>query len=142
MKTLSQYFEDYATYHQTPGNQISHIFGIPFIVVTLLGLLSGWVWMEGFDAGMALMLVATIWYLILDFRMGLAFIPFILGMYALGRVLPTPVLWVFFVLGWILQGIGHYKYEKKAPAFFKNIEHLLIGPLWVFAKLSGLRPRA
>jgi uncharacterized membrane protein YGL010W len=49
-------------------------------------------------------------------------------------------LWGVFVLGWVLQFVGHGHYEKKSPAFFKNLTHLLIGPLWVFSKLTKLRP--
>ena len=64
-----------------------------------------------------------------------AFGLFALGLYFLGRALPIPALWSLFILGWIFQGIGHYHYEKKSPAFFKNLEHILIGPLWIFARL-------
>lgn len=36
-----------------------------------------------------------------------------------------------FVIAWIGQFIGH-KIEGKKPSFFKDIQFLLIGPLWVF----------
>ena len=36
-----------------------------------------------------------------------------------------------FVAGWIFQFIGHGVYEKRQPAFFRNLVHLLIGPLWI-----------
>jgi uncharacterized membrane protein YGL010W len=39
-----------------------------------------------------------------------------------------------FILGWILQFIGH-AFEGKPPAFFSNPIHLLVGPLWWFKKL-------
>jgi uncharacterized membrane protein YGL010W len=38
------------------------------------------------------------------------------------------------VVGWILQYLGHYVYEKKSPAFYRNLVHLLVGPLWILAK--------
>ncbi len=41
-----------------------------------------------------------------------------------------------FVLGWILQFIGH-AFEGKAPAFFKNPVYLLVGPVWVVKKIFG-----
>jgi len=41
-----------------------------------------------------------------------------------------------FVLGWILQFIGHY-YEKKPPEFLKDPRFLLVGVRWWFAKLRG-----
>jgi uncharacterized membrane protein YGL010W len=35
-----------------------------------------------------------------------------------------------FVVAWILQFIGH-KIEGKKPAFFQDLQFLLIGPLWL-----------
>ncbi len=42
-----------------------------------------------------------------------------------------------FIVGWILQFIGH-AFEGKAPAFFKNPIYLLIGPIWWVKKVFGL----
>ncbi len=41
-----------------------------------------------------------------------------------------------FVIGWILQFIGHY-FEGKPPEFFKDWRFLLVGLRWWFAKLNG-----
>ncbi len=41
-----------------------------------------------------------------------------------------------FVLGWVLQFIGHY-YEKKPPEFLKDPRFLFVGLRWWFAKLRG-----
>lgn len=41
-----------------------------------------------------------------------------------------------FVVGWILQFIGHY-FEGKPPEFFKDKRFLLVGLRWWFAKLRG-----
>jgi uncharacterized membrane protein YGL010W len=35
-----------------------------------------------------------------------------------------------FVIGWILQFVGHW-IEGNQPAFFRNPIYLLIGPLWI-----------
>jgi uncharacterized membrane protein YGL010W len=35
-----------------------------------------------------------------------------------------------FVVGWILQFVGHW-IEGNQPAFFRNPIYLLIGPLWI-----------
>tara|TARA_Y100000994_G_C15664545_1_gene431049 strand:- start:550 stop:783 length:234 start_codon:yes stop_codon:yes gene_type:complete len=37
-----------------------------------------------------------------------------------------------FIISWIGQFIGH-KIEGKKPAFFKDLQFLLIGPLWLLA---------
>ncbi len=40
----------------------------------------------------------------------------------------------FFIVGWIIQFIGHV-YEKRKPAFVDDIMGLAIGPLFVLAEL-------
>jgi len=37
-----------------------------------------------------------------------------------------------FTLAWIGQFIGH-KFEGEKPAFFKDLQFLLIGPLWLLS---------
>jgi uncharacterized membrane protein YGL010W len=140
-------FEDYASYHRTSGNQATHLVGIPLIVIAVLGLLgratvgAGLTGSEVFriDGGMIAWLLGMLWYLRLDWRLAIPFGPVLLGIYFLGRALPVPALVAFFVLGWAIQYLGHYRYEKKAPAFYKNAQHLLIGPIWIFAKITGYR---
>ncbi len=39
---------------------------------------------------------------------------------------------VLFVAAWIGQFIGHM-IEGKRPSFFKDIQFLMIGPLWLLA---------
>jgi uncharacterized membrane protein YGL010W len=41
-----------------------------------------------------------------------------------------------FVLGWILQFVGH-AIEGKPPEFFKDWRFLLVGLRWWFAKIRG-----
>lgn len=41
-----------------------------------------------------------------------------------------------FIVGWILQFIGHY-FEGKPPEFFKDWRFLLVGLRWWFAKLKS-----
>lgn len=40
---------------------------------------------------------------------------------------------VLFVVGWILQFVGHF-IEGNQPAFFRNPVYLLIGPLWLIKR--------
>lgn len=37
---------------------------------------------------------------------------------------------VLFIVGWILQFIGHF-IEGNKPAFFRNPIYLLVGPVWL-----------
>lgn len=46
-----------------------------------------------------------------------------------------------FVITWIFQFIGH-KIEGKKPSFLKDIQFLLIGPIWLLGfilKKTGIR---
>jgi uncharacterized membrane protein YGL010W len=40
-----------------------------------------------------------------------------------------------FVVGWILQFLGHM-IEGNQPAFFKNPVYLLVGPLWLLRRAA------
>jgi uncharacterized membrane protein YGL010W len=42
-----------------------------------------------------------------------------------------------FIVGWILQFIGHH-YEGKRPAFYSNLIFFAIGPYWWVRKIVGL----
>jgi uncharacterized membrane protein YGL010W len=41
-----------------------------------------------------------------------------------------------FVLGWVLQFIGH-AFEHKPPEFFRDWRFLFVGLRWWFAKMKG-----
>lgn len=45
-----------------------------------------------------------------------------------------------FVLGWVLQFIGHV-FEGKKPSFFSNPIFLLVGPIWWVLKMFGIQPK-
>jgi uncharacterized membrane protein YGL010W len=138
--TLRTHFADYASHHQTAGNQLCHSVGIPMIVFSLLALLhqvplaaaGGY----AFTLAEALVVVATLYYLTLDAALAAGMLAFSAAGIYLGRGLPWTVSLGLFVFGWILQFVGHYVYEKRSPAFLKNLTHLLVGPLWILAKAT------
>lgn len=142
---VQPYFKDYASFHKTPGNQMTHMFGIPMIVIAVLGLFGHLTFGDGFtgselfrlDAGILVWLLGTIWYLFMEWKLALPFSLVTLGFYFLGRAIPVPALWGLFIVGWIIQYVGHIVYEHKSPAFYKSAEHLLVGPFWIFAKMVG-----
>ncbi|MCC7338613.1 MAG: DUF962 domain-containing protein, partial [Pirellulaceae bacterium] len=63
----------------------------------------------------------------------------VLALVALYESLTNSSIWplalVVFVVAWIGQFIGH-KIEGKKPAFFEDLQYLLIGPLWVLDALG------
>ena len=134
MQNIRLLFADYASYHQTKGNKWFHRFGIPMIMLTLIGMLVR-VKLGPVDAAMILIALASVYYLVLEWKLGLAMIAVSVAMYLAGAAIPMAVNIGFFILGWILQFIGHSVYEKKQPAFFRNFVHLLVGPLWILNDL-------
>lgn len=151
MKTLEQQLTLYAAYHQDRRNILTHFIGIPMIVLavaTLLsrpGMQSGGLWLS---PALLVGVLAAVYYLLLDLRYGVAMalkLTIFLWFAALLAQLSTAgwLGWglVLFVLGWIIQFIGHH-YEGRKPAFLDDIMGLAIGPLFVVAELGfmfGLR---
>lgn len=148
-RKIERLFKDYASYHKTKGNQLTHYFGITAIVISLLGLfgsvqigpeswaVSPYVRLDG---GVLLWALAMIWYFFADWRLAVPFAFITLGLNFFSRAFPTPVLWGVFIIGWVVQFAGHIIWEKKSPAFTKNLEHLLVGPFWLCAKMLGYQP--
>ena len=140
---IDAYFADYASHHKHPMNKRTHYVGIPLILLSLLGMLAQVQLLDlgqeflRFDLGVVLWGAATLWYLTLDWRIALPFSAFAAGVYWISLLIPFQVHAAAFVIGWIFQGIGHAKYEKTRPAFLDNVLHLLIGPLWIFARAVG-----
>ena len=150
MKTLQQWFDDYAVSHQNETNKKIHYICVPVIFFSIVGLLMSipnGLWQSmGLSNPMignwavAVLIPVMLFYLRLSFPLFLRMLGFsvlcIIGNYYLGLYLPlfkTSLL--IFVLAWIGQFYGH-KVEGKKPSFFKDLQFLLIGPAWVFEKLS------
>jgi len=140
-QALRSHFADYAAFHRTAGNKACHSLGIPLIVLSTLALLAQvpLFAVSGVTVTLAEVLIVLFvaYYLTLD----VALAGLMLAAYAVldvaGRYLaPWPAVGVL-ALGWILQGVGHYVYEKNSPAFFRNFVHLAVGQLWILAKAVG-----
>ncbi|WP_137962679.1 Mpo1-like protein [Burkholderia sp. 4M9327G5] len=152
MKTLEDHLAQYAAYHRDARNIATHLVGIPMIVFAVEVLLSRPA--LGMLAGVALspallMAVAfAVFYLRLDLRFGIVMTAlFALGLWAAQALalLPT-VQWLAvsvgaFVVGWIVQFVGHW-FEGRKPAFVDDLVGLMVGPLFVVAEVAffaGLR---
>ncbi|MBC9252888.1 hypothetical protein A9179_21700 [Pseudomonas alcaligenes] len=147
MKTLVDQLSQYAEYHRDRRNIFSHFIGIPLIVVAVAVLLSrpglevAGLWLS---PALLTALAAGIYYLRLDLRFGLLMAALLaLSLWA-GALLAveSTLVWLssglgLFVVGWIIQFIGHY-YEGRKPAFVDDLMGLVIGPLFVVAELAFL----
>ena len=141
---LIVYFNDYEQYHQTKGNKLTHVIGIPLVLFSLVGLLGKVVlWspnpesLFSIDLGILLVLAATLFSVRVDYKIGIPFSLFAYLNYLVSRHMHVEVLVGLQIFGWVLQLYGHHFIEKKAPAFLNSIEHVFIGPMWIFSWLTG-----
>ena len=147
MKNLTDQLTQYAYYHQDARNINSHFVGVPMIVMAVVTLLSRPVIaVGGLPLSVALIaaVLTTMFYLRLDLRFGVVLGVVLALMLSGGQWLAaqTTALWLsvglgLFVVGWVIQLVGHY-YEGKKPAFVDDLVGLLIGPLFVTAELGFL----
>jgi uncharacterized membrane protein YGL010W len=142
MSRVDRLLGDYAYYHQTRGNIVCHAIGIPLITYALLALLLPLpLKASAFTGCEVLIVLSFFYYLTLDYRLGLSMLLVASLFDVLARyVHQTPVAIGAFIVGWIFQGIGHSVYEKKSPAFFRNLIHLLISPIFLVNELFHFRP--
>jgi uncharacterized membrane protein YGL010W len=141
----------YAAYHRDPRNIATHYVGVPMIVLSVVSFLSR----PAFEVAGLMMSplwlvlpLVTIFYLRLDVRFGLTMLLILsgLGFVASFIAAQSTIAWAIgsaalFIVGWVIQFIGHY-YEGKKPAFVDDLIGLLIGPLFVTAEIGfnlGLR---
>ena len=143
----------YAEYHRDERNAATHIFGIPIIFVSVVLPLDLWtVTAFGMQTAAANLIVAAVLivWIALDLGVGLALavavIPLMLIAAAIVANADTLAVWLIavalFVAGWALQILGHARFEHRRPALLDNPVHLLIGPMFIMAKLLvalGLR---
>ncbi|HEY6511913.1 MAG TPA: Mpo1-like protein [Burkholderiaceae bacterium] len=134
----------YAEYHRDKRNIATHFVGIPLIVFAI-GILLARASIGGFTLAWIVWALATAWYLTRgNLVLGVATSVVNAMLIALAHPFAgVPLVpWLawgigFFVLGWLIQFIGHY-YEGRKPAFVDDVVGLLVGPMfvvgeWLFA---------
>ena len=146
MKNIHDWNEEYGLYHKNRINKIIHWICIPLIIFSLFGLLSLMSYEFTIDQGHYKINVLGIFIiLVLGYYLRLSK-PLTLGMLIISLLFAgiidfislnkkSALLYLYlgiFILAWIGQFIGH-KFEGKKPAFFKDLQFLLIGPLWLLS---------
>jgi len=132
----------YAEYHRDRRNIATHLVGVPLIVFAIGVLLAR----PGFELAGGWMLTpawvvfafGAAWYLTRGlFGLGLAVtlgtgLLFVLA----HQVQVNAMAWGvgLFVVGWIIQFVGHY-YEGRKPAFADDLVGLLVGPMFVVLEM-------
>ncbi|QQN87240.1 MULTISPECIES: DUF962 domain-containing protein [Acinetobacter] len=134
MKTISEWLDEYSESHQNKTNKLIHWVCVPTIYFSIIGI------MAHFSALLtALLLVLSfVFYARLDIVLAVAMAVLTLMMAWFIWVLPVGIgfFMALFVFAWIGQFYGH-KVEGKKPSFFKDLQFLLIGPLWCMDAYLG-----
>lgn len=154
---MSRYFRPavdllaaYARAHRDRRNIQTHVVGVPMMVFAA-GVLLSWPaltvggWM--LTPAWALLALAALWYLTRGHTaLGLSVVVSVAALFFVGQQVSGPgvVTWlsfgvVPFVLGWLVQMVGHY-YEGRRPASVDSPVNLLVAPMFVALELlSGWR---
>lgn len=151
MKTAQQFFDEYAISHQNKTNITIHYICVPLIFFSVIGLLMSipTTFLENIlglynplleNWAIVIGILISIFYLRLGFWYFAQMLLVILLCVVLNFWLSHAVNLLYsslfiFVLAWIGQFYGH-KVEGVKPSFLKDLQFLLIGPLWVIQKLG------
>ena len=147
MNNVNEWNEEYVKYHRNKTNKIIHWICIPLIMFSLLGLLS-LITLFTYNS----VAISALWFFIifaigyyvklsksLALGMSIVSICFIYFIELINQNFMNQKFEIFlgiFIISWIGQFIGH-KIEGKKPAFVKDLQFLLIGPLWLLSYIYG-----
>ena len=139
MKRVDDLLTDYGAHHRTRGNLVCHAFGVTLIVFGILSL-SAELRLGPVTAGEILVAVVVLYYATLDVPLAAAMLAAFVALDLAARAVGDwRVGLAAFAIGWVFQAIGHAVYEKNRPAFFKNLQHLLVGPVFLVNELLKVR---
>lgn len=144
MRRIDSWLSEYGESHQNPTNKAFHWICIPLIMISLIGLLWSIPSPDIFPTepfpftwGAVFVILAIFYYVSLSIPLAIGMLFVGSGLLAANYLIVKYIsldLWlvsiIIFVGAWIGQFIGH-KIEGKKPSFFKDLQFLLIGPLWL-----------
>ena len=145
-KHFRRQLADYVEYHRDPWNCAMHVFGIVFLFLAAVLPLSSWsiplFGAQPTAATIAVVPVLIYWFL-LDAGLGTAIAAAAVLLLSAAAVIVNHAtaagMWsitaVLIVIGFALQVVGHQVFERRQPALMDNPTHLLLGPMFVMAKL-------
>jgi uncharacterized membrane protein YGL010W len=146
---LQALFREYDECHRHPMNRLTHKVAIPLIVFHIIAMCG---WLRLFEVGGQAItfghvaVVATMaFYVPLNLLYAGLMLVAGVGCLALGQALdarlgvgPARLVVVgVAVFAWIVQLAGHAVWEKRSPAFLRNLLQALVGPIYFIALLLG-----
>jgi uncharacterized membrane protein YGL010W len=148
LRSASALMVQYAHYHRDRRNIATHLLGVPLIFMAIGMMLTQPTWVWGgwtLSAAWCMWGLTSLWYLtrgvvllgvattlvnglLIACAHGLVPLAAAAGLHAWQAGL------ALFVIGWIIQFVGHY-FEGKKPAFADDIVGLLVGPMFVVGEV-------
>lgn len=139
MKSITEWFDEYSESHQNPTNKQIHWLCVPAILFSIIGIIAHF----SILLTTLLLVLTLVFYARLDLVLAVAMAALLVVMAWLIYTLPVGVGFyiAIFLIAWVGQFYGH-KVEGKKPSFFKDLQFLLIGPVWCMdAYLSKILPK-
>jgi len=128
--TKTALYAEYGRFHTDRRNRVCHAFGIPLIVLGVLGLLAS-VQLGPLDLAIPVAIAVLAYYATVSGRGALLSLIVFAVCYAFARSFPWQFGLAAFILGWGFQLVGH-RLEGNKPKFLENMAYLAIGPLYFF----------
>ena len=131
MLTLKQQMQSYGAYHRDPRNKMTHFIGVPLVTFSLF-LFLGWFRFVHpevlpITAATLFYLAVLVYYFRLDWMIALIQLPCTVVLLLVAdwiakqsMALSFSVFLTAFVLGWIIQLVGH-AIEGRRPALADNV---------------------
>lgn len=156
MRKIDLLFAEYSESHRNSTNKLIHWICVPLIFWTILGFISlipsksiCFIYIGCISyVSLVAMALVTLFYMRLSVLISIVMliIMVIMESFAYGinirfRGNSWMVYLSIFIITWILQFVGH-KIEGKKPSFLKDLQFLLIGPIWLLSfilKKLGIR---
>ncbi|SMP34096.1 DUF962 domain-containing protein [Chryseobacterium profundimaris] len=147
MRKIDLLFAEYAESHRNSTNKFIHWICVPLIFWSILGFISlipsksiGFIYIGEISyVSFAAIALVTFFYLRLSFIISLIMfiLMIIMESFAYGiNIRFKENAWIVylsvFVITWIFQFVGH-KIEGKKPSFLKDLQFLLVGPIWLLS---------
>ncbi len=144
MQRLSKLVLDYAAYHRDFRNTLTHFVGVPIVVYSLFVPMAWFKFRHSdlpISAATVFFAVTMMSYLRIDWVVAICVAP-ISGalLYAAEETAKLPFaesLTVFvasFVVGWLVQLLGHY-FEGRKPALTDNLMQVFNAPLFLVVEI-------
>ncbi|MFL6820016.1 MAG: DUF962 domain-containing protein [Bradyrhizobium sp.] len=147
---MNAYFKrqlaDYVEYHRDPRNCAMHVIGIVSLFLAAILPLALWP-IDALGGGVTvatiMVLPVLIYWLALDAGIGLAIVGIAVALLATAGAVVSHAsatgVWAIsaglIAVGIGSQIVGHRVFERRQPALVDNPGHLLLGPMFVMAKL-------